>query len=655
MYNSGHGLRELIAIQKIVHASIVLGTVFLWVFVAQKFELKGLRYVYLLLALLAVYLLYLILFSPVNLIYREGVIEPLVIFNPYLPIKPFFAMMWLITGIYSWSTAARFQGGRRTLLYYSGGAAFGLLSSFLCSYLYSRSGESGFLLTSWVLMLLAILFALLGEIVPPDSPEARSPIKFLGTRLLFKLILIFVLLVIILFEATTLATINISKHALSQSIQSTYLKTAEELANRIEANYSQPPLLGQLQKLLLSKQPAFSGTTFIVDQEGRLLFHPDAKRALQRENLSSHQAVKNLLTSKSGAGEFLDEWGETAVGAYVPIPKFGWGLVVEEPRAIAYIELRSLETNSLLFIITGIILTSLTGVFFAHSIERPIKGLIYGTEVVARGDLSYQIKAETGDEIGKLAQAFNTMTRELRDSQARLILSEKLASLGTMAAGMAHEIKNPLVSIRTFTQLLQQKWDDKDFRDKFSSLIPQEIERINRIAESLLKFGKPLKPETVPIDLNALLDEVVMLFESECKRAKVQVTKKLTPLPKIVGDFGQISQAFVNIIKNAVEAMQEKGGELIIKTDVGEIIKLDEQGTNQPVPAVFVEFSDTGEGIAEQNLKSLFDPFFTTKLTGTGMGLPITLRIIEEHKATIKVRSKRGEGTTFIISFPLAA
>ena len=184
-----------------------------------------------------------------------------------------------------------------------------------------------------------------------------------------------------------------------------------------------------------------------------------------------------------------------------------------------------------------------------------------------------------------------------------------------MAAGMAHEIKNPLVSLRTFTQLLQQKWDDKEFREKFSSIIPHEIERINRIAESLLKFGRPMKPELTKVDINALLEEVLLLFESECKKNNVSVTKKMAELPEISGDAGQLSQAFVNIIKNAIEAMHDKGGELIVKTDLGEVIKLgkisgrqgvqqgeevvwgEEEELGKPVPVVFIEVTDTGEGI----------------------------------------------------------
>jgi len=345
---------------------------------------------------------------------------------------------------------------------------------------------------------------------------------------------------------------------------------------------------------------------------------------------------------------------------------------VQEPLASAYFELRRLETNSLLFVIAGIVLTALVGMFFAHSIEKPVKDLTAGTEAVARGDLRWKVELNSADEIGRLATAFNQMTRELRESQERLILSEKLASLGTMAAGMAHEIKNPLVSVRTFTQLLQQKWDDPDFRNKFSTIIPQEIERINRIAESLLKFGKPSKPEMAHVDVDALLEEVLMLFESECKKHNIRVTKKLAELPGITGDAGQLQQAFVNIVKNAIESMQDKGGALIIKTDVGEVVRLgratrqgtkkgeemvwgEEEELEKPVPVVFIEISDSGEGIPEENLRSLFDPFFTTKMSGTGMGLPITLRIIQENKGSVKVRSQAGKGTTFIITLPQKA
>jgi signal transduction histidine kinase len=669
MFNLGRPLAELILIQRVVAASIVLCAFSIWLFVAEKFRLKYGHFISLLLIAPVGLFIFRIFSSTVNLVYREGVIEPIVYFSSWVPARPFFALSGTLLLIFSLGAAVASAGGRRVLSFYSAMATLLLLGALFSSFLYVRFGEAGYLLGSWGLTLLAMLGLLLAELVPSDSAEASAPLKFLRSRLLFKLMLIFVLLIVILFEVTTLATINISKGALSRYIQATYLKGAQDLAEKIEAT-GQPPPLEDLQSILSKVRLPAEAVAFVVDQSGSLLAHPDKKRALQHENLKANEAVGRWLAGERSANEFRDELGVAMVGATAAITKYGWVAVVQEPIGSAYFELRRLETNSLLFIIAGILLTALTGIFFARSIERPIKALTLGTEAVSRGELGYHISIDSVDEMGKLATAFNQMTRDLRDSQERLILSEKLASLGTMAAGMAHEIKNPLVSLRTFTQLLQQKWEDKEFREKFSSIIPHEIERINRIAESLLKFGRPMKPELTRVDINALLEEVLMLFESEAKKYNVSITKKLAALPEIAGDPGQLSQALVNIVKNAIESMQEKGGELIVKTDVGEVIKLggartrqgtkmgeemvwgEEEELGRPVPVVFIEVTDTGIGIEQENLKSLFDPFFTTKMTGTGMGLPITLRIIEEHKGSIKVRSYPGKGTTFIITLP---
>jgi signal transduction histidine kinase len=422
------------------------------------------------------------------------------------------------------------------------------------------------------------------------------------------------------------------------------------------------------------------GVVYVVDANGKLIAHPDEIRAKSAEDLSGLSIVKEVLSGQAGGAEFYSgAIKERKVGAYFPVEELGWGVVVEQSMAKAYFELRRVETNSLLFVILGVALTVGVGVFFAKSIEKPIKDLIAGTEAVRQGDLNVRMEVESIDEIGTLTMAFNLMTKELRESQDRLILSEKLASLGTMAAGMAHEIKNPLVSLRTFTQLLQQKWDDEEYRNKFVQIVPHEIERINKIAESLLKFGKPMKPELTKVDVNAVLEDVLLLLESETKKNNIRVTTKFADLPLIVADQGQLSQAMVNVVLNAVQSMKD-GGELTVKTDLGEVIHLGkigakgkfrsegevgemsfggeeekseaEQGVLKPVGVVFIEITDTGSGIPAENLKSLFDPFFTTKMTGTGMGLPITLRIIEEHLGSIKVRSQVGIGTTFLITLP---
>src|SRR3989339_1668277 len=654
MFNLGSGLSRVILVYKSISITTVLSALFLWGFV--------------LLLLLAVFFIVRILNSSVNLVYREGIIEPIVDLSLYVPVKPLLAFVWILLALFSFTTSFSNQKGSNVLARYLGSSALFFLLAMFSTFLYVRFGEAGFLLASWILILLFSLACLLAELISPDSAEAASPLTFFRTRILFKLMLIFVLLIVILFETTTLATINISKTALSKEIVNSYNKQAERLVTEIN-KFPDQPTFADLQEIISPSNVEGKAIAFVIDSKGSLLAHPDKIRSLQHEVLGKDQAVKFLLAGQKGAGEFRDELGRLNVGAYLPVPKYNWGIVVAEPMESAYFEMRKVETSSLLFVIAGIILTALVGIFFARSIEKPIKELTVGTEAVAKGQLHWKSNIDSGDEIGRLAGAFNLMTDELRDSQARLILSEKLASLGTMAAGMAHEIKNPLVSLRTFTQLLQQKWEDKEFRDKFSQIIPHEIERINRIAESLLKFGRPMKPELTKVDVNSLLEEVILLFESEAKKNNVRVTKKLATLPQIYGDAGQLSQVFVNVVKNAIEAMQKNGGEMIVKTDVGEVIKLgkmkrqgilkgeemvwgEEEDLGQPTPVVFIEITDTGEGIAEENLRSLFDPFFTTKMTGTGMGLPITLRIIEEHKGSIKVRSKAGAGTTFIITLP---
>ncbi len=669
LFNYGQDLSTLISIHKLMYVCLVLASSCLWFFIFERFKLAKTRWGYPPVILLVLFFVFRIIYSSVSLIYREGVIEPIVDLSMRVPAEPLFGLVALVLAIVAFTAASKQKDGARKLSQYLGIAALLFLLALFSKLFYIRFAEGGYLLLSWFSILFASLTFLLAELTSAENSQAASLLRFFRTRLLFKLLLVFVLLIVILFETTTLATMSMSKQALSESILNNYHRIAEEVSSKLRT-FAQKPNPEELERAIAGVKTAPEVSILIVDDQGRLVFHPDQKRAIQQEDLSNNQAVNKVIRGQEGEGEFRDELGSLMVGAFMPVNRYGLSVVVEAPMEIAYYELRKLETNSLLFVIFGIVITALVGIFFANSIERPIKHLTNATEAVAKGDLRWQVKVETVDEIGKLAAAFNQMTKDLRESQERLILSEKLASLGTMAAGMAHEIKNPLVSVRTFTQMLDKKWDDPEFRKKFMNLIPQEITRINRIAESLLKFGRPMKPELTHADINSLLDEVLLLFESESKKHKIRVTKKFAHLPEVMGDPGQLQQAFVNFIKNAIESMYGKGkGELIVKTEIGEVVKLgklkregrkrgdemvwgEEENMGKPVPAIFIEITDTGEGISEENLKSLFDPFFTTKMTGTGMGLPITMRIIEEHGGSVKVKSQPGKGTSFIITLP---
>src|SRR3989338_4416392 len=330
MFNLGREVSELILVNKIIYVSIVLCSIFVWAFLVERFDLTKLRWSNGFLIGIGGLIIYRILASTVNLIYREGIIEPIVDFSLFVPAKQVFALMWLALALFAFFSAIKSKGGRRTLTMYLASSAVAFLFVLLFSFLYVRFGEPGYLVASWSLILLASLGFLLAELIPMDSFEARQPLRFFRTRLLFKLLLIFVLLIGILFETTTLATINISKDALSKVILSNYSRAAEDVAEEIESSSGEPSLV-YLQMLLAKARIKGQGVVFLVDQEGRLISHPDSNRAIQKEDFSGNQAVRQILKKVKGEGEFRDELGSLMVGAYVPINKFGWGVVAQEP------------------------------------------------------------------------------------------------------------------------------------------------------------------------------------------------------------------------------------------------------------------------------------------------------------------------------------
>ena len=665
-YTLGESLNIRLALYRIIAIDMVAGTLFLAYFIKEKFGYR-ISSVFQILLLGCLVEIVLIIRSPFNLVENiKGIaIDPGVHFLSALPAELLWVLFWLILGLrYLFAARVSKETGERNVHNLAGASSILVVLSFFLSFYYAKTGEPYFLVGSWAIYLCAAVGFFLGNIILHKYEVAKFPLSYIRTRILYKLILIFIFLIIILLEATTVATVNLNQISLQKAIKNNYLLLARSFSDKIDyISASRGGLDRTFVQNLVNKESKGKRYVYVVSNDGRLFIGPDPKEA--GRDLSILSVVKNVISGESGADEYLSEFFEQAadkavVGAYSPIKKYKLGIIVEEPKWEAYSEVRLVSTDTLIFVIIGIILTVSVGIFFARSIEVPIKEVMIGTQAVRKGDLSYKIRIDSIDEIGQLADAFNQMTKDLRHSQENLISSEKLASLGTMAAGMAHEIKNPLVSLRTFTQLLPQRFGDEEFRQKFSTVVPQEIDKINKIAESLLRFGRPHKPELTHISLNEILEEILALFDNEARKSNVRITTKLAELPKINADAGQLSQAFVNIILNSIQAMPN-GGELTVKTDVGEVIKLSPSGAEteeeeeeaKPEPVIFVEITDTGMGIPDENLKKIFDPFFTTKeVGGTGMGLPITLRIIEDHHGSIRVKSQVGKGTTFLVTLP---
>ena len=232
-----------------------------------------------------------------------------------------------------------------------------------------------------------------------------------------------------------------------------------------------------------------------------------------------------------------------------------------------------------------------------------------------------------------------------------MIRSEKLASLGQLAASVAHEVNNPLAGVLVYIKLLLKMYKEKKLQTEKTEnqllKMEKELERTSRIIRSLLDFSRQSEPNIRPIDLNQVIEAALLLVGHQISLENIKLEKKLdTPLPLVLADFDKIQQVLINIILNANQAMPE-GGTLTIATSVVKGIEIDESTRD----TVRIDIKDTGVGISEENLSKLFTPFFTTKEKGkgVGLGLPVVHGIIERHKGKIEVDSELNAGTTFTI------
>jgi two-component system sensor histidine kinase HydH len=217
-----------------------------------------------------------------------------------------------------------------------------------------------------------------------------------------------------------------------------------------------------------------------------------------------------------------------------------------------------------------------------------------------------------------------------------------MKAVGTLAAGLAHEIRNPLASIKTFTDYLGTHFDDPAFRQKFQKIVGGEVERINLIVQQLLDFAKPVPPKLTLVDVGCLLDDTLELLSSELMKYRVEVERRYVfPAPKILGDPQQLRQVLLNLCLNSLQAMNG-AGRLTVQTAVA--------GSE-----LRITIADNGCGIAGRDLPRVFDPFFSTKPAGTGLGLAVVHSIISEHRGRVVVDSRVGEGTQVTIRFPLAS
>lgn len=505
-----------------------------------------------------------------------------------------------------------------------------------------------------------------------------------------------------------LGYVNVRLHR--QHLEEAALLSAERVSDVIKRSTTDYMLRNDREGLYrtihtIADQPGMSKIR-IFDKEGRITYSSDAaevdhivdKREEACYACHSQSQPLSRLNRPDRFRIFRNGGGKRVLGIITPIENqpacsnaachahpaeqqiLG---VLDTDLSLAKADVQLADSTRRMIFYTGVgllLIALLSGIFVWRIVAVPVKALKRGTESLAAGDLGYQIEVQSKDEIGELAHSFNNLsrqlqaehnenvtwtrtleqrvdqkTRELKRAHEHALHTEKMASIGKMAAVLAHEINNPLSGILTYAKLLR-KWVERDGngngqdrrRDICESLdlIASESRRCGDLVKNLLAFSRTTPMNLQNTDLNRVIDQSLRLVQHQLDLGAIHVQENLDPaLPLVLCDGAQIEQVLLALIMNAIDAMPQ-GGNLWITT---------ERATDDQ--SVRIIMRDDGSGIPAEILPRIFEPFLTTKETGrgVGLGLAISHSILERHNGTIEVQSQPGRGTTFTVTLPFDA
>ena len=368
-------------------------------------------------------------------------------------------------------------------------------------------------------------------------------------------------------------------------------------------------------------------------------------------------------------------------GAYNHIPEFSYafplqeetgksigGVAILQPTSLLEKEIEKAKGSILLtifMVIAGTVALVLWGT--RKWVNQPISKMMEGIRNLAKGNLDQQIDLKMGGELSELAQAFNQMAVDLKKAQERIVLeaetklelerslrqSEKLATLGQLASGLAHEVGTPLNIIYGRAEFIQRKLEDKEGIQKNVNIILQQTERITRIIQQLLGMVRKKEPGYVALNIRTLLDATLDLLDHQIQKQRITLQKDWRDdLLPAKGDPDQLQQVFLNLILNAIQSMPE-GGTLRLSTSSKRISREGlEENQRQDLQYLAICVEDTGVGMEREVLQNLFTPFFTMKAAGTGLGLMVSQGIVRDHEGWIEVESEVGKGSRFKVYLP---
>ncbi len=381
-----------------------------------------------------------------------------------------------------------------------------------------------------------------------------------------------------------------------------------------------------------------TGHAYLIDGERRIIAHPDKKRVLQTVGMDFSEPTRGESQHENLFNP--NDW----LLSRASIPELNWTLVILQPKREAYTFISTMRDQSLILILLAIVATIVISRLLSKFMSRPLRTLIEATEHVANEDFDYRLRIPRRDEFGKLFYAFNKMIARI-DEGRRM---QKLSTIGSAATAIAYELKNSLVAVDTYIQLLPERHKDRQFIEDFSRTVPQELNSWKNMLVNITDYAKFLQFSKHDVDINALVRDVATLAKQRAKQKGVDFEMHMDQsLPCINGNEAKLKQVFLNLINNALAATPE-GGKICFSTDL--VGASDDPNCSH----VRVTVKDTGEGLSSDELKKVFEPFYTTKHDGLGLGLSISNEIVMAHGGRMDVESQKQKGAAFTVQIPTA-
>lgn len=444
-----------------------------------------------------------------------------------------------------------------------------------------------------------------------------------------------------------------------------------EIVGALGAGVNTESILSDILQVSLGQ----TGESYLVSQAGTFLAHKHPHRILS-ENISQSGSFKKIFSAPHAQHSYLDYRGILVLGASRQVPGTAWYLVVEQDREEAFASLTRLRRYLLGAMAAAFSGSLLIAWGFAWYIVDPIKRLRRAAGALEEGVFeTSRIRSDRTDEIGDLYRAFKKMAKELKSretsleqkvdhqeiklqetsrkleqTEAMAVRAQKLAMLGQLAAGVAHEIRTPLTSLKLYLQSMGSETEFSEEEQEDYLVAQHQIQRMEATINRFLNFAKPQEPVLSWLEVPSLIEDSLLIVEPRAYQQEIRISRKIARnLPRLKGDQRQLGEVLLILMINALQAM-EKDDLLTITAEEME----QDNGDAGRARRIKIVVSDTGEGIPPEAIEKIFDPFFTTKPSGTGLGLSIAYQTISRHGGEVRVESRVGEGTSFTILLPAA-